>query len=88
MEQSKVESHIESTMNMASGFVISFLMWLCVVSPLVAGGYLELGHAGDSITITGIFTITSYIRSYLWRRFFAKRLHKTVIKQLKRQVIK
>ena len=75
MNQTKLESHIESTCNITTGFMISWLVWTLVVGPLVAKGVISPIHAGHALIITGIFTITSYMRSYFWRRFFATNLH-------------
>ena len=69
MEQSKLESFIEATLNIASGFIISYYMWLWFVEPIYASYHI------GAFTITSIFTITSFIRSYVWRRFFATKTH-------------
>jgi membrane protein implicated in regulation of membrane protease activity len=76
MTQSKLESHIETAANMGSGMVVSWLVWMYIVAPLVNAGYVEVGPAGSAATVTCIFTVTSYIRSYVWRRFFNARLHR------------
>lgn len=78
MEQSKLESFIESTLNIASGFLISYYMWLWVVEPIYAS------YAIGAFTITSIFTITSFIRSYVWRRFFATKTHILVHRGIQR----
>jgi len=70
MSQTKVHSHLEATANIVSGFFISMLVWIFIVSELITMGYIEVGDIGDSFIITAIFTVTSYIRSYLWRRYF------------------
>jgi len=75
MEQTKVESSIESTVNIASGFIISLFIWAVVVTPLIKINILSLD---DNITIVSIFTITSWLRSYYWRRFFNAGLHTLV----------
>lgn len=75
MEQTALESKIETVLNISSGFVISYGMWLFVVNPLIEHGYLTIN---DAFSITMIFTVTSVIRSYYWRRFFAKGLHRIV----------
>lgn len=62
--QSPLESLIESLLNIGSGFVISMAMWTFVVVPLFAIPIT----AGQSFWITAIFTVTSVIRSYAWRR--------------------
>ena len=64
--QTKIESFIESNMNVISGFVISWCVWMWVVAPLFA---IETG-AGRGFLITSIFTISSLIRSYILRRIF------------------
>lgn len=78
MNQSKLESSIESTANVASGFLISWWVWIFVVAPLMNAGYLDAGPAGDAFLITSIFTISSWLRSYGWRRFFSNDFHKLV----------
>jgi len=70
--QTKIESHVETAANIASGFIISWLVWHFGVGPAIAREWLSIG---DSFIITCIFTVTSYIRSYVWRRYFNKRLH-------------
>lgn len=72
--QSKLESAIETFFNIGSGFILSFLMWIFVVTPLF---HIESSVA-QSFWITTLFTITSVLRSYVWRRYFNARLHKRV----------
>jgi len=67
--QSRLGSLLESVANTATGFVISWLVWMLVVAPLY--GYATTAH--QSFWITAIFTVTSLARSYLWRRFFNRR---------------
>ena len=78
MKQSKLESHLESTANIASGFVLSLLVWTFVVGPLVMAGIFHPNSMRDAFYITAIFTVTSYIRSYVWRRFFNAGIHKQI----------
>lgn len=80
MKQSKLESVIESTANIASGFIISFSVWTFLVGPLVAADVFHPTSAHDAFLITCIFTVTSWLRSYVWRRFFNAGLHKAVHK--------
>ena len=77
MEQTKVESLIESSVNTFSGFIVSLVVWQFIAAPLFGLPVTIQSNLG----ITAIFTITSIIRSYYWRRFFAKGVHKKV-KQL------
>ena len=84
--QSKLESHLEATLNILSGFFISLLVWMYAVGPLIKAGYIVVGPAGDALAITAIFTVTSYIRSYVWRRFFSNDIHKAVHAGVKRWI--
>lgn len=72
--QTRTESAIETLLNIASGFLISLLVWTYVVAPIY---HIEVNQT-QNVTITAIFTVTSIIRSYIWRRFFAKGLHKSL----------
>lgn len=67
--QSRLSSLIEQVLNVASGFIVSLLLWQAV-GPLL--GY-EVNLA-DNLTITTIFTVVSIIRGYLWRRYFNGRI--------------
>lgn len=65
MSQSRRMSLIEASLNTASGFVVSLIVWqlLC--------GWLGIPMPlGRNLEITGIFTVVSIVRSYLWRRLF------------------
>lgn len=74
MKQSKVESTIEAGMNTFTGFWISYFVWICVL------GFFGEDNLPDPLIITAIFTVTSMLRSYIWRRFFNADLHKLVKK--------
>lgn len=64
--QTRLESAIESFLNIGSGFFISLAVWVYIVGPL-----FKIETTGtDNLAITSIFTITSIIRSYVWRRLF------------------
>jgi membrane protein implicated in regulation of membrane protease activity len=69
MAQSRLSSAVESILNQISGFVVSLLVWAWIVAPL----YNFPVDWGSNFEITGIFTVVSVIRSYLWRRFFNRR---------------
>jgi len=69
--QSRTESAIETGLNIGSGFLISLAMWTWVVSQL---WHIDT-HLHDNLAITGLFTITSLLRSYIWRRCFNARLY-------------
>ena len=81
MNQTKLESFVETLLNIASGFIVSLVVWW-IIAPI----YGIPVTLSSNIQITGIFTITSIIRSYYWRRFFAMGIHKQIsdyIKKLK-----
>jgi low affinity Fe/Cu permease len=79
MGQTKLVSLIEQLLNVASGFVLSVLVWQ-MVGPLF--GY-EVTIASN-LGITSIFTVVSVIRGYIWRRFFNANLHKAVVRWVRR----
>lgn len=71
MNQSRKHSLMESTLNTASAFLISWLvLWLVVPLfwPVAVG-------AGQSMGITTLFTVISVVRNYFWRRYFNKKGH-------------
>ncbi|MDG5467330.1 hypothetical protein P9J64_03250 [Deltaproteobacteria bacterium IMCC39524] len=63
--QSQWESFMETFLNTASGFAIS---WLVTTWVLPIYGFAV--SAGQGFQITCIFTVISILRSYLWRRTF------------------
>lgn len=65
MSQRKSHSLLEACLNTASGFVVSLVVW-----HWVAKWYGIPMPLGTNLEITGIFTIVSIARSYLWRRIF------------------
>lgn len=72
--QTRIESIIESTINTASGFILSFAVWQWLVAPMF-GFNLPVS---DNFWITVIFTVVSVARSYVWRRFFNAGLHRVI----------
>lgn len=72
MEQSKLESGIESLVNQFSGILLAFLTWRFIVIPV-----WDMPDPGfvQNVGITLVFTTISIVRGYLWRRFFNKGLH-------------
>src|SRR5687768_4760225 len=67
--QSRKESLVKSLLNTLSGFILSYLVWVLVASPLfnIPVNYTE------SFWITCLFTGVSVVRSYVWRRLFNNR---------------
>ena len=75
MNQSRLGSLIESILNTASGFLLSFLAWRFVVVPLLA---LPVDNV-QNLQITSFFTILSVARSYVWRRYFNGRIRQQIV---------
>jgi hypothetical protein len=69
--QTRKGSLIEASINIGSGFFLSFLLWQFVAAPLF--GY-EVTFL-DNLGLTSIFTVASIIRSYVWRRVFNHLVH-------------
>ena len=66
MAQTKVASALEASANTLSGYFISLAVWLYIAGPLF--GYDVSLSKGIGLTL--LFTVTSLIRSYVWRRWF------------------
>lgn len=75
--QSRLESAIESGLNIGSGFFISLLVWIYIVGPL----YNIETKMLENLGITSIFTVVSVIRSYVWRRLFNYRVRQKLLNQ-------
>ena len=67
--QTRTMSMIEAALNTASGFLLSVLT-TAIVFPMF--GFPVT--VGQNVSIVGIFTAVSVVRSYVWRRVF-NRLH-------------
>lgn len=65
-DQSRFGAGIETALNIGSGFILSWGVWVWVVAPLWDIPF----SMADSLGITAIFTLISAARSYLWRRWF------------------
>lgn len=65
MSQSRRFSLLEASLNTASGFIVSLIVW-----HWVAKWYGIPMPLTTNLEITGIFTVVSIARSYLWRRLF------------------
>ena len=75
MHQTRLESLLEQTLNITTGFVLAWAVWKWVCEPLIYHGILAVD---DAFLITCIFTVVSFIRGYLWRRFFNAGAHKAI----------
>ena len=69
MGQSKLGSITEACLNTASGFIVSLAVWTWVVVPV----WRLPVTMHENLTITGLFTVISIARSYVWRRLFNRR---------------
>lgn len=76
MNQTKTESVVESLVNVFSGTLVSFCIWKFIIVPI----WEFDSNFVDDILITAIYTVAAITRSYLWRRFFNKGLHKHLIR--------
>jgi membrane protein implicated in regulation of membrane protease activity len=70
MNQSKLESAVEQFLNVGSGFIISWVFWVTVITPV----YDIQVTTSQNLQITAAFTVISVIRGYVWRRVFNRRL--------------
>ena len=83
MEQTKLESHLEASADMATGFCVSWCVMLWLI-PILFPSYISKSDAGVAFGVVLVFTITSYIRRYYVRRFFARGFHYVVHKMVTR----
>jgi len=79
VEQTKLTSLIETLMNTAIGFSISFVGW--PVAAAMTG--IEYSH-GQHWAVVAFFTVISVARGYVIRRFFNNGLHLAAVKLAKR----
>lgn len=64
--QSRMDSIVEASINILIGFIISWLFFWAVISPI----YGFRSGVGESFTITVLYTILSFVRQYFIRRWF------------------
>ena len=81
MNQTKLESLLETTVNIVTGFIISWLVWLFIV-PIFWPEHAS--SVGVAFGLTCLFTVTSFARSYIWRRFFNAEIHKAINSMVQR----
>ena len=75
MNQSRIESLIESAINTAIGFIVSFAAW--PIAAWMTG--IEYSN-GQHWAVVAFFTVVSVARSYVIRRWFNARLHAAAMK--------
>lgn len=69
MSQPRRHSLLESCLNTASGFLVSYLAW-----PIVCRFVLHVPfHTGSGLEVIAVFTVLSIARNYAWRRAFNRR---------------
>lgn len=73
--QTRLSSLIEAIINVAIGFVISLAL-----TALVLPAYGHEVSFSQNLQITGIFTISSILRSYALRRWFNARIHRAALR--------
>ena len=73
--QSRTESLVETSINVATGFIISYSFWKFVLVGWIKSGYITID---DNLIITCLFTVLAVARGYIWRRFFNAEVHKIV----------
>lgn len=72
MEQTKLESLIEVTLNIFIGWCVSMLVTVYIVVPV---WHLDWSLT-ESFWVTMVYTLVAIIRGYFVRRFFNAGLHK------------
>jgi hypothetical protein len=82
--QSRIASIIEVTANVGSGFVVAMLIWQYIVPVFYPHLHPTLT---ENFLMTAVFTGTSVVRGYLWRRFFTNNYYAWVLKLLNRSMI-
>ena len=75
MNQSRLGSLIESAINTAIGFIVSFVAW-----PVAAWMTGIEYSSGQHWAVVAFFTVVSVARSYVIRRWFNARLHAAAMK--------
>lgn len=73
MNQTRLESALEVSVSIATGFAINF-----VASIFIYPAFGATFTWADYGWISVLFTVISVVRSYVWRRFFNAGIHKQV----------
>lgn len=75
MQQTKLESLVETCINTLIGFALSYIAW-----PIAAWLFTIPYSPGSHFGVVMFFTVISVARGYVVRRWFNARLHKMAIK--------
>lgn len=81
MNQTKLESVLERTVDLMTGVGIAWCTMQYIVVPL---WNLDLSPT-DNLSVTLLFTAISFVRGYIWRRFFNAGIHKQIHKFITRR---
>ncbi len=71
MKQTKLESWLETILNVGSGLLLSAL----VIQPILFPIFNIHTSTIENLEMASIFTAVSVARGYIWRRYFNHRLH-------------
>ncbi len=67
--QTKADSALEATTNVAVGFLVAWLTTVFLIAPVFE---YDIGWS-EGLAMTTIFAIISWVRSFVLRRFFSRR---------------
>ena len=67
VKQSKLNSALETTLNIVSGFLLAWCITFWIL-PLWGYSYVFV----ETLEITALYTVVSWLRSYTWRRVFER----------------
>lgn len=73
--QTRLSSFIEAVINVGIGFLVSL-----VLTAVVMPAYGHHVTWSENLQITGIFTVSSILRSYAVRRWFNARIHAAALR--------
>ncbi len=68
--QSKKGSLVEVLINVGTGFIVSYILWLTLIPVLFS---IDT-HPGSGLGVTAVFTVASIARGYVIRRVFDRRV--------------
>lgn len=74
MAQSKLASGLEAGANTTSAIGLSLVSYQFIIGPLLG---FEVNIV-DNLALTGYFTVLSFVRGYVWRRWFTTHVNALV----------
>lgn len=75
MSQTRLQSFIESLINVAIGYGVAVVTQIVVLPRFGLNPSLH-----DNLAIGGVFTVVSIVRSYCIRRWFNARIHRLAVR--------